>query len=249
MGPVSWIPSLSLVVPVYNEGSLLTLTLPEIFLFLEGYRSTTELFIADDGSDALTKRFLEEFELQCSSRKTTLQILYHSKNQGKGAVLREAFLLTSGEVVGFLDADLQIPISQLLLLLQRMEQGADAAIASRRLPQSHLLNEKESPYRSLPGKILNWISRAYFVPSIRDTQCGMKVFRGSALRKLIRYSFINGFAFDLELLYLFHRAGYRIMEVPVDWKYRPESTVKVFRHGFGMLRDLLRIKLAHLQHE
>ncbi len=249
MRHASAIPSLSLVVPVYNEGNLLSLTLPEILLFLEGYHSTTELFIADDGSDVLTKRFLEEFEVRYSSRKTALQIFYHPNNQGKGAVLREALLLTSGEVAGFLDADLQIPISQLLLLLQRIEQGADAAIASRRLRQSHLLNGKENLYRSLPGKILNWLSRSYFIPSIQDTQCGMKLFQGAVLRKLLRYSFINGFAFDLELLYLFHKAGYRIMEVPVDWKYRPESTVRLFRHGSAMLRDLLRIRLAHSPHE
>ena len=97
-------------------------------------------------------------------------------------------------------------------------------------------------YRSVLGTLFNAAVRRGGIPGIADTQCGFKLFRRAVAQELFSYASINGFGFDLELLYLAQRRGYRIAEVPVNWSDKPGSKVRVLRDGLCMLFDLAVIR-------
>lgn len=179
--------------------------------------------------------------------KTGVRLLIPPIHRGKGAAVRDGLLAATGEVAGFLDADLQLPVVQVLRLLQALEsQSADVAIASRRIPGARMIGGFEKRDRGFFGRALNRLVRALFVPGIHDTQCGLKLMRRATVAPLVSRCFIPGFLFDVELLARAHRAGRRIVEVPIEWGFRGQSTVRLLRHGPPALLDLLRLKLAFL---
>lgn len=235
-------PSLSLVVPVYNEGALLKETLPEIHAFLEGYHADTELIVSDDGSDEATRKILKEFAASHGAGKSALRLLLPPGHRGKGAAVRDGLLAATKELAGYIDADLQLPVVQVLKLAAALDSaGAEVAIASRRMPGARMAGGSEKRERGFFGRVLNRFVRALFLPGIADTQCGLKLMKRGFVAPILTRCFIEGFLFDVEWLTRARRAGLRIVEVPVEWKYRDRSTVRLFRDGAQALFDLLRL--------
>jgi len=118
--------------------------------------------------------------------------------------------------------------------------GYDVAIASREAPGAERINEPY--YRHLMGRVYNLLVRLAAVPGIQDTQCGFKAFRREVARQVFPMQTIEGWGFDVEVLFIARRLGYQIVEIPVRWYYGRESKVKPVRDTLAMVRDLLQVR-------
>jgi dolichyl-phosphate beta-glucosyltransferase len=232
-------PELSIVVPAYNEAERILPFLQQITDYCERQGRTYEVLVVDDGSTDATSRIVERH----AQVDKAVRLMRSSTCQGKGAAVRHGMQSATGCLQLFADADGATPIQELARLEKALMEGADMAIGSRalaaRLPEFAV---HARLYRSVLGTLFNAAVRRSGIRGIADTQCGFKLFRRAVAQELFSYASINGFGFDLELLYLAQRRGYRIAEVPVNWSDQPGSKVRVMRDGFGMLYDLSVIR-------
>jgi dolichyl-phosphate beta-glucosyltransferase len=232
----------SLVIPAYNERNRIESCLRSVAEWVRARPGgwEWEVILVDDGStdgtQAAARRLAEQLGLP-------LQILRHEKNRGKGCALRSGVLASSGDPVLVSDVDLSTPLTEWLKLAERLPTHP-VAIGSRALEED-LVRRRQPFYRRLLGKGGNLLVRLLAVPGIRDTQCGFKLFRGEVARDLFRRARINGFAYDMEILYLARLRGLAIAEVPVLWFNSPDSRVSVVHDALPTLWDLLRLRWLH----
>lgn len=234
------VPHLSIVIPAYNEEKRLHESLVEIANYLSRRPYTYEVIVSDDGSTDSTLNLAESF----ASYHPWLKVLHHADNHGKGAAVRRGMLEAIGEYILMCDADLATPIEELDGFWQHIEDGADIVIASRPLKGSHLVR-RQPIHREIAGRAFNLAVQLVAVPGIHDTQCGFKLFRREAAHRLFSISVREGWDFDIEILYLARRLGYRIVEVPVHWYHREGSKVSMLRDGARMLVGLIAIRMRH----
>ena len=165
---------------------------------------------------------------------------------GKGFSVKEGALSAHGEYIIFTDADLSTPIEEIDKLLKWMEEGYDIVIGSRALAESDI--QIHQPwYREKMGKIFNLLVQALALRGIKDTQCGFKGFRKDVAEKIFPLQTINGFGFDVELLYLAKKHGYTIKEIPVRWLNRASSKVNPLTHSSQMFLDIIRIRMRDIK--
>ena len=238
--PITGEPYLSIVIPAYNEEERIVPTIGAIAAHVAGMGFPWELIIADDGSRDQTATLVEGLEL------VNLRLLRAEKNGGKGSAVRRGVLAAQGRYILFDDADNSTPIEELGKLLPTLEQqGYDIAVGSRAASGS------EEAHRTLLRRTLSGglrlMVRYLFRIGVRDTQCGFKLFTRTSAHRLYAAQTIDGFSFDLEILYLAARLGYRVAEVPVSWIDAPGSKVDTTREIQRFLRDLLRIKWNDLR--
>jgi dolichyl-phosphate beta-glucosyltransferase len=232
-------PLLTIIVPAYNEAKRLGPTLDRILGWLDGRGITAEVLVVDDGSQDGTA----ELVAARAASDPRLVALRYPGNRGKGFAVGFGVERSRGELVLFTDADLSTPI-EYFDKLERALQGADVAIASRALPESRI--PKRQPfYREGMGRIFNLLVRSLVLGGIHDTQCGFKLFRGEIARDLFRRRRLDGFSFDVEILYLARRAGVRIVEVPVEWFNDEATRVDALRDSAKMFADLVTIRWIH----
>lgn len=228
---------LSVVVPCFNEAPRLPASLRTAGSYLQG-RVTFELILVDDGSSDGTQNLIREAAAahECV-HGVTLPV-----NRGKGRALAEGIARSRGELVLISDADFSTPIEELPRLEEAIAAGADIAIGSR---AKRGAREVDQPlHRRLMGKGFNLFVQGILLPGIWDTQCGFKLFRGDVARELFEQLSTDGFAYDVEVLFLARRSGYRIKEVPVRWVNSTRTSVHAVRHSREMLRDVLRIRFS-----
>jgi len=166
--------------------------------------------------------------------------LVQVERPGKGLAVRTGMLAARGDYRFICDADLSMPIDQVSRFLPPAAQAADIAIASREVPGS--ARHDEPAYRHLIGRAFNLLVRRLTIPEIQDTQCGFKCFRRAVAEDLFRVQRLDGWTFDVEILYVALRRGYRIIEIPIPWYYNPGSRVRVVRDSLTMFTDLFRIR-------
>jgi dolichyl-phosphate beta-glucosyltransferase len=232
----------SLVIPAYNERNRIEACLRSV---AEWVRSRPggwdwEVVLVDDGSTDGTKGIATAL---ADKLGLPLEIRRHDRNMGKGCALRKGVLASTGDPVLISDVDLSTPLTEWVKLAERLPTHP-VAIGSRAL-EENLVRRKQPLYRRLLGKAGNLLVRMFAVPGIRDTQCGFKLFRGEAARELFREARVDGFAYDMEILFLARRHGLAIAEVPVLWFNSPESKVSLFRDALPTLWDLLRLRWLH----
>lgn len=232
-------PELSVVVPAHNEAGRILPYLQQILAYCERQGRSYELLVVDDGSTDDTSLVVKRL----ARVHPALQLLRLATCRGKGAAVRYGMQSAVGCLQLFADADGATPIQELARLEKALADGADMAIGSRalaaRLPNFAV---QARIYRSVLGSLFNAAVRQSGITGIADTQCGFKLFRRIVAQELFGYASINGFGFDLELLYLAQQRGFRIAEVPVNWSDQPGSKVRVLRDGLAMLRDLAVIR-------
>lgn len=231
-------PYLSIVVPAYNEESRLVPSLQKIHDYLDSRNYDYELIVVSDGS---TDRTAEVARRWCLPG-FPLTVIDRKENRGKGYTVREGFERAGGRYVLFSDADLSTPIEEVEKLLPFFQQGFDVVIGSRSLKDSQVLVHQPW-YRELMGKIFNRIVQGLAVPGIIDTQCGFKCFSRDAVKKVFPICRIDGFAFDVEILYLARKLGFKIKEVPIRWIDSPRSTISPIGDSLRMFRDILQVRL------
>ena len=229
---------LSLVVPCFNEVLRLPASLRKAEAYLEERGGTFELLLVDDGSSDDTPGLIRD----AASVNDHVRGVYLPANRGKGRALAEGIARSRGELVLISDADFSVPIEELPKLQAAIEAGSSIAIGSRAKAGAR---EVDQPvHRRLMGKSFNLFVQALLLPGLWDTQCGFKLFHGRLARDLFCVLRTDGFAYDVEVLFLAKKAGCRITEVPVRWINSPTSRVQAIRHSREMLSDVLRIRLS-----
>ncbi|MBM4342062.1 MAG: glycosyltransferase family 2 protein [Deltaproteobacteria bacterium] len=232
--------SLTIVVPAYNESARIDATLARIFAWRALRAPDCEIVVVDDGSrDDTVQRASRAGQGQAHFRVEAL-----GRNRGKGAAVRRGVQQATRQWVLFSDADLSTPIEEIDKLLAAVAAGADIAIASRDTAGS-TIDRRQPAYREAMGRTFNALVRALAVPGIADTQCGFKLFAAEAARRCFSRMTIERFAFDVEVLYIARRLGYRIAEVGVRWVNDDRSTVSPVRDAARMLTDVARIRWRH----
>ncbi len=230
--------SISIVVPAYNEEARLPATLSKLLSYLAGgSHSFAEVIVVDDGSTDGTARVAQEFH----QRHPSVLLLSNPGNRGKGYSVRHGVLEARGEWVLFTDADLSTPIEEAASLLRAAAGGASVALGSRAVDRS-LIEVHQSYFRETAGRIFNLFVRLLTGLPFLDTQCGFKLFEAAAAREVFRRQRLERFGFDVEVLFIARRLGYRAIEVPVRWAHSEGTKVSMFRDSLNMFLDLVRIR-------
>jgi dolichyl-phosphate beta-glucosyltransferase len=233
---------LSVVIPAYNEEQRLGKTLQVIHAYLRRQPYPAEIIVVDDGSQDATASVVRA----CDGWVLPISVLRNGQNRGKGFSVRRGFWQARGEYLLFSDADLSTPIEEVEKLFAALSEPCDIAIGSRALTGSRV--EVHQPwYREHMGRLFNVFVQALAVPGIHDTQCGFKCFRREAALEICRHMRAERFGFDVEMLYLARRLGYRVREVPVVWRNSPHTRVRVWRDSVSMIGDLLRLRWHDLR--
>lgn len=235
---VSGAPDVSVVIPAYDESDRIVPTIGSIAAHMCSRSLSWELIVSDDGSSDGTVDLVRSLGL-CNVR-----ILDPGANQGKGAAVRDGVLAARGRFVLFSDADMSTPIDEFDRLLDSVADGADVAIASRAAEGAD--EAGRSALRRLMSNTLRSMVRRATGVEAEDTQCGFKLFTRESAESLFGASIVDGFSFDLEVLWLAQRWGLRVAEIPVRWVDAPGSKVQPVRESLRFLIDvaLLRIRAA-----
>lgn len=228
-------PLLSIVIPAHNEERRLPRTLEQVFAFLEEQTYSAEVLVVENGSTDRTLEIAQDF----AKRHPMLRVM-HSDDRGKGLAVRLGMLAAAGRYRFMCDADLSMPIEEVNRFLPPALPDADVAIGSREVRGAHRYNEPI--HRHPGGRFINLLIRLLMLPKLQDTQCGFKCFSAAVAQDIFRLQTLNGWSFDIELLYIAGRRGYRVVEVPVDWYYRSESKVSALRDALRMIADMFRIR-------
>jgi dolichyl-phosphate beta-glucosyltransferase len=225
---------LSVIIPAHNEERRLPATLDRVLPYLAGLGSDWEVIVVNNNSSDGTVA-LVEIRAQTEPR---LKLL-HEPRPGKGIAVRTGMLAAEGEVVLFSDADLSCPIEEQAKLRRVLTEGYDVAIASRRLPQSQV---EKSLKREMMSALFNWVIQLLALPGIKDSQCGFKAFLRVVAHDLFNRSQVDGWAFDVEILFLARKLKYRIAEVPVSWHEVGGSHINPVRDSLRMVRDIIKFR-------
>ncbi|MBI2955647.1 MAG: glycosyltransferase family 2 protein [Chloroflexi bacterium] len=231
---------LSVAITAYNEEARIGPSLAKIAAFLDSNGYLAEIVVNDDGSEDRTQEIVRSFEWP------RLKLICSPKNQGKGAGIRNSVLASRGQYILFTDADLSTNIEEVEKLLKGIKDGCDIAIGCRIQPDGYDMRESQPFYRRLFGKVFHTLTWLFVIRGIADTQSGFKCFRKEAAHDLFSSTTLASIIFDVEVLYLARKRGYRIVEVPVAWTNAGGSRMRVTAgHALRVIWDLLSIPLIH----
>jgi dolichyl-phosphate beta-glucosyltransferase len=230
---------LSIVVPAYNEERRLGASLRRMAEYFASCGLTPEIVLVDDGSRDGTAAVGREF---LSLYEGPGLLLINHRNRGKGYSVRRGVMAAAGERVLITDADLSTPIEEVHALLERQEhEGWPIVIGSRALPGSRI-EVRQPRLREALGKCFNRLVRALTGLQFADTQCGFKLLLREPALPAIRDMMVDGFAFDVELIWRAQRAGLGVVECPIKWRDSRGSSVSLLTDAPRMLWDLLRLR-------
>ena len=239
---------LSIVVPAYNEAARIAHTVSEVASELDRLGIDAEVVIVDDGSADATASIVAD-----ASRSDPRIRLVRAAHAGKGAAVRRGMLEAAGTWRFLADADLSMPISELRRFMPPLANGkatgsdatrADVLVGSLEAGGATRIGEPWS--RHAIGRVFNWCVKLLVLRGVDDTQCGFKLFSAHAAETLFPLQRLDGFGFDVEILFLARRAGLVIREIPVTWEYGRESKVSIASGARGFL-DLVKIRWNQLR--
>jgi len=228
-------PLLSIVIPAHNEEHRLPPTLEKIDTFLQKQSHNAEVIVVENGSSDRTVEVTNRF-----ARSHPYVKLIQVSTRGKGLAVKAGMLAAHGEYRFICDADLSMPIGELSYFLPDAEAGYDLVIASREGKGSQRIGEPE--YRHVMGRVLNNIVKLTAVRGFEDTQCGFKLFSRHAAEDLFRVQRMNGIGFDVELLFIAKKRGYRIKEIPITWYFDADSRMRLFQDTLKILVEIWEIR-------
>jgi len=224
-------PYLSVVIPAYNEEERLKKHVPDIVAHLAG--KSFEIIVVNDGSQDGTAQVAKSFP--------SVRVIDLNPNRGKGGVVKAGMLAAQGRYVLFTDADQSTPIGEIDKLLAKLEAGYDMAIGSRAIPGAEV-DQPQVWYRALAGKLFGIGTKLLCIRGIYDTQCGFKAMKCEVAQKVFPQVTSNTAIFDIEMLVVATREGYRIAEVPVHWVHDPDTRIPYnLRRALSIWGELFRI--------
>jgi dolichyl-phosphate beta-glucosyltransferase len=227
----------SIVIPAYNEGQRLRVTLEKVLGYVRRQGWDAEVIVVNDGSRDNTAEIVREV----AERDSLLRLVENPGNRGKGYSVRHGMMEARGDVVIFSDADLSSPIEEMPKLLDALAQGADIAIGSRWL-RAELQTRRQSLHRQAFGRIFNLLLRVILGLRFKDTQCGFKAFTRRAAQTILPLQRIERWGFDPEILFLARKFGFRVEEVPVLWGHSGGTRIHPLIDGARMFQEMLRIR-------
>lgn len=227
---------ISLIIPAYNEETRIEGSLVSAWIYMTERNFDFEIIVVDDGSTDKTIELVKQFG--------KAKLIRQPKNMGKGAAVRTGMLNATGDLRIFTDADFSTPIYEIQKVLSKLATGADICIGSRALDYS-MIKKHQPFYREFMGKTFNKFVQILLFKGIKDTQCGFKGFTKEAAENIFSKAKLDGFSFDVEILYLANRAGYKIEQVPVEWYNDNRSKVNPVSDSLKMIIELLKIKRLH----
>jgi len=227
-------PLLSIIIPAHNEEKRLPPTLEQVFAFLDRQNYESEVWVIENGSTDQTYEVAQRF----AGQHKNLHVA-HTDGRGKGLAVQRGMLEAHGRHRLMCDADLSMPVEEIAKFLSPNAADSDIAIASREAPGAARYDEPI--IRHIGGRMINLLIRLLILPGLQDTQCGFKCFRGEVANDLFKRQTLMDWSFDIELLFIARRHGYRVTEIPIDWYYRPESKVSAIRDAVRMIQDIFQI--------
>ena len=234
------VPAFSLVIPAFNEAKRIGESLRISLDYLAGASPESELIVVNDGSTDATGEIVRKVFSGAGGIST--QLLENFPNRGKGAAGRKGLLAAQRQIALFSDADLSTPLEETPKLIEPMARGElDVAFGSRALDRS-LIGHHQPWRREQAGRVFNLIVRVATGLPFWDTQCGFKAFQMATCRPILEAAHIDGFGFDVELLYLASRAGLRLREIPVRWNHHDGSKVHLVHDSLRMLREVIELR-------
>lgn len=228
-------PYLSIIIPAFNEARRLPSTLEKIAAFIRKQPYSSEVLVVENGSEDATFQIAQDFAAQNEAFWAL-----HTDRRGKGLAVQRGMLAARGEYRFMCDADLSMPIEEVNRFLPPALTNYDVAIASREAEGA--VRYGEPFYRHFGGRAINFLIRTFALSGLNDTQCGFKCFRGNVAMDLFQSQTLEGWSFDIEILYIARRRGYKILEVPIPWYFNPESKLNVFKDAIRMYLDILVIR-------
>jgi dolichyl-phosphate beta-glucosyltransferase len=230
-------PSLSIVIPAYNESARISKALGEVLRVVRERAWQAEVLVVNDGSTDRTAAIVAEI----AQLNPEVRLLNNQENRGKGFSVRHGVLSAVGDTVMFTDADLSAPMEEAERLFDALKQGADIAIGSRWLERNRQTH-KQPLYRQFFGRCFNAITRLIMGLPFADTQCGFKAFRRPVAQTIFQLQRIERWGFDPELLFIALKRGYKIQEVPVTWGHDERSRLSYLKDGIKMLEEIAYIR-------
>ena len=242
-------PFLSLIIPAWNEQDRLPDTLQTAVDYFRKQEYSAEIIVVDDGSTNRTVQVVQSFIAEHTA-PPTIQLI-ENDHRGKGYAVRTGMLAGRAKYVLFTDADLSTPIHEVGKMIGALEAGYDIAIGTREGIGAQRVNEP--PLRHLIGRVFNLIVKMLSGLDFKDTQTGFKGFRREVAQDIFQRVHLHGAdakpvqgraitAFDVEVLYLAQRSGYRVEEIPVKWKCYRKGKLRPLSDSLHMLSDVIRIR-------
>jgi len=235
-------PEISVIIPAYNEENRIGLTLARTLAYLKAQHPSSEILVVDDGSTDQTSSLVQDL----IPSEPTVRYLRQHERRGKGGAVRRGVLESNGTYILYMDADLATPIEEIDKLLPYLHQGADIVIGSRGLPDSDI-RKRQPRYRELMGRGFNVLVRALLLGGISDTQCGFKLFKKEAAQAIFEKQQLDSFAFDVEVLLLARKLGFKVQEVAVIWHHEENSKVSPSSDAARMFKDIVKLRLRLLK--
>ncbi len=241
-------PKLSIVIPAYNEEHRLPATLEHVVAFVSRLPYPAEVIVVDDGSEDRTAEIAEKF---ARALAPTVRLI-RNDHRGKGYTVRTGMLAAQGEYILFSDADLATPIEQWDKLRPYFDKGYDVVIGSREGLGARRVGEPW--YRHVMGRVFNYLVRLVALGGFQDTQCGFKAFRREVAHDLFRRVQLYGegaqqvkgaalTGFDVEVLFLARKYGYKVKDVPVEWHYGTHTKVNPVRDSIRNFKDVWAVRI------
>jgi dolichyl-phosphate beta-glucosyltransferase len=231
-------PLISLIFPAYNESRRIAGTIAEAKSYFEARGFSHEIIVSADGTDGT-----REIVAEMAKTDPTLKVIGSTERRGKGYGIRQAVPLTTGRIVGFADADNKTPIAE-FDKIEPLLRTHDIVIGSRGLPESRI-ERPQAFYRQLGSKGFGiFMHLVVGLSDIIDTQCGFKFFQRPIALDLFSRQKIDGYMYDVEILYLARKAGYSIAQVPVRWRDDGDSRLQLVSGNIRNALDIFRIRFA-----
>ena len=235
------LPAFSLIIPAYNEAHRIGDTLVEALSYLTATSTGSEIIVVDDGSTDATATVVREVFKTAGGIESRL--IQKTPNRGKGAAVRAGLRAASRPIALFSDADLSTPIEEASKLIEPISVNqAEVTFGSRALDR-RLIGTRQSWGREQGGRVFNLLVRVSTGLPFWDTQCGFKAFQLDAFKPVLDQAHSDGFGFDVELLYLAHRAGLRMQEIPVRWNHCEGSKVHFVHDSLHMLQEVIAMRM------
>lgn len=236
-------PELSVIIPAYNEETLIESTLEGLKTYLSKRPEQYEIIVVDDGSQDGTARCIQEWQ---KINPVDLRLLINESNIGKGFSIQRGVTESRGHYIIFIDADLPYELDAIDHFLEALQNGCDLAIGSRVLPGSEV--RCVPVLRYIAGQVFSWMVQAVLFRGLPDTQCGFKSFKSAAAKEIFRRLTIGGFGFDVEMLFVARKLKLSIQPVPVHMiEHRQRSRVRLIIDSLKMFANLFMIRWNDLQ--
>lgn len=232
--------NISIIIPAKDEEKRLPGFLRKILDYCREDKNSYEIIVVDDGSQDHTVQVTEAFQRDFSN----IKMLSLDRNHGKGYAVKQGFLAAQGEVVLFLDADGSTGPQEIGRYLSLLDHDCDIVIGSRSLDEGGT-SIKARFYRKFMGGIFNFFVSTLLIKGIKDTQCGFKMFKAPVAKDIFSRVCLEGFGFDLEVLYLAQKMNHRIKEVPVHWTHVEGSKVHLLKDSLRMFNNIFQIRNRH----